>query len=75
MDLSDRKIKIKGNMKIFLSSKTVEFFASNGSNVAQVVMLRDGKRVIAMINHEGPFLVERYHTSYQTYPIVRKALS
>jgi len=70
IDASDRKIKVRGNMKIILENKAVIFT----NHVVQIVMARSGERIFAAVNGEGPFLVEKYHVSYNTYPLIRKAL-
>ena len=70
IDASDRKIKIRGNMDITLEDRAVTFT----NHVVTVVMARSGERIFAAVNCEGPFLVERYHVSYNTYPLIRKVL-
>ena len=71
LNLNDRKIKVRGNMKIVIDRGYITLI----NHVATVVMSRLEGGVFATVNGEGPFLVEKYHVSYTTYPQVRKALS
>ena len=70
IDAFDRKIKVRGNMKITIEGGLVTFF----NHVVTIVMARGDDRVFATVNGEGPFLVERYHVSYNTYPLIRRFL-